>query len=362
MIGLQQISIIATPPARRQPVRTSVLEADDNHIRTALQREHARGGQSFIVVPRIEDLAPVRDRIRRLAPDLSVLEAHGKLPAADVDAAMVRFGDGEGDVLLATNIIEAGLDVPRANTMIIWRADRFGLAQLHQLRGRVGRGSRRGQVLLMTDGEGLAERTLKRLRTLTTYDQLGAGFEISISDLDRRGAGDPLSDTQAGHMKLIGVDLYQHLFAAVLRHMADGSDTTWTPDIRVGAVGQLPPDWIPDADLRLGLYIRLGHAPNLSALDMLRDELEDRFGALPDDAETLLTATRAALLARKARIARVDAGPAAIALTPREPREPPAGIGLEVKDDRWLLRERTSDEDRGDRVADLLERLLDEKR
>ncbi|MET0248463.1 MAG: helicase-related protein, partial [Sphingobium sp.] len=198
MIGLQQISVIATPPARRQPIRTSVMALDDARIRTALLRERSRGGQSFVVVPRIEDLASFSDRLKRIVPDLNLVVAHGKLPPAELDAAMVGFADGEGDVLLATNIIEAGLDVPRANTMIVWRADRFGLAQLHQLRGRVGRGNRRGQVMLLTDGTEIAPRTMKRLRTLATYDRLGAGFEISAADLDQRGAGDLLSDTQAG--------------------------------------------------------------------------------------------------------------------------------------------------------------------
>ncbi len=212
LVGLQQLSIIATPPARRQPIRTTVDRFDDTRVRIALTREKTRGGQSFVVVPRIEDLAGLSQRLTRLMPRLSIVEAHGKMPAADLDAAMVGFSDGVGDVLLATNIIEAGLDVPRANTMIVWRADRFGLAQLHQLRGRVGRGSRRGQILLITDDQkDVGERTLKRLRTLQAFDRLGAGFAISTRDLDMRGAGDLIGDAQAGHMKLIGVSLYQHL-------------------------------------------------------------------------------------------------------------------------------------------------------
>ncbi|WP_231635639.1 helicase-related protein [Novosphingobium sp. ST904] len=215
LVGLQQMSLITTPPARRQPIRTSIDRYDDARIRTALSREKARGGQSFVVVPRIEDMAPLAEKLRRIVPNLQVVEAHGKMPAAAIDDAMVGFGDGRGDILLATNIIEAGLDVPRANTMIIWRADRFGLAQLHQLRGRVGRGNRRGQVVLLTESENaIGPRTLKRLRTLAAFDRLGAGFEISAQDLDMRGAGDLLGEDQAGHMKLIGVDLYQHMLGA----------------------------------------------------------------------------------------------------------------------------------------------------
>jgi transcription-repair coupling factor (superfamily II helicase) len=206
MVGLQDMSIIATPPARRQPIRTSIDQFDEVRIRTALMREKTRGGQSFVVVPRIEDMAEVGNKLRQAAPELSVVEAHGKMPVAEIDEVMVGFAEGRGDILLGTNIIEAGLDVPRANTMIVWRADRFGLAQLHQLRGRVGRGSRRGQVVLLTRTEdGIGERTLRRLRTLAAFDRLGAGFEISAQDLDMRGAGELLGATQAGHMRLIGI-------------------------------------------------------------------------------------------------------------------------------------------------------------
>lgn len=153
LVGLRQLSVIATPPARRQPIRTAVSAFAPEMLRAALLRERSRGGQSFVVVPRIADMAPLAAQLAELVPELELLQAHGKMPAAEIDEAMVRFGRGDGDVLLATNIIEAGLDVPRANTMAIVHADRFGLAQLHQLRGRVGRGHRRGQVLLFTKGE-----------------------------------------------------------------------------------------------------------------------------------------------------------------------------------------------------------------
>ncbi|MEG8222831.1 helicase-related protein [Sphingomonas sp. HH69] len=358
MIGLQQMSVIATPPARRQPIRTSLPSPDDAMIRTALLRERSRGGQSFVVVPRIEDLAPLAERLARIVPDLALIEAHGKMPVAAIDDAMVRFGGGEGDVLLATNIIEAGLDVPRANTMIVWRADRFGLAQLHQLRGRVGRGNRRGQVILLTEAGEIAERTMKRLRTLATYDRLGAGFAISAADLDQRGAGDPMADTQAGHMKLIGIDLYQHLFEAALK-VARGEDAgLWTPELNLGSAGGLPSDWIPDPDIRLGLYVRLSRLVDEAGLSALEEELADRFGPLPPAAERLIDANRIAILARAAGIARVDAGPAAIALTPRETgRDMSKCAGLLEKDGRWLLKAQTDEADRLARVTDLLESI-----
>ncbi|MBO9723982.1 MAG: DEAD/DEAH box helicase [Novosphingobium sp.] len=358
MIGLQQMSIIATPPARRQPIRTSLIELDDARLRTALLRERARGGQSFVVVPRIDDIAPFSERLQRIVPDLVRIEAHGKLPPKEIDAAMIRFAGGDGDILLATNIIEAGLDVPLANTMVIWRADRFGLGQLHQLRGRVGRGHRRGQVLLVTEGPGIAARTMKRLRTLSTYDRLGAGFDIAAADLDLRGAGDPLSETQTGHMKLVGVDLYQHLFETALKRARGEEDLEWLPDIAVPSAGALPAEWIPDEDIRLGLYVRIARADEEGEIEALEQELLDRFGPLPPDAQQLMAIARIALLARTAGVARVDAGPAAIAFTPHGRRKrPPGGLGLIYKEGRWLLREGTEDAERPARVIELLEAL-----
>ncbi|MEH3101546.1 TRCF domain-containing protein [Sphingomonas adhaesiva] len=345
LIGLQQLSVIATPPARRQPIRTAVGAFDPETVRAALLREKSRGGQSFVVVPRIEDMATLADTLATLVPELEVLQAHGKMPAGDIDEAMVRFGGGGGDVLLATNIIEAGLDVPRANTMVIWRADRFGLSQLHQLRGRVGRGNRRGQVLLLTDpAHDIAARTLKRLRTLEAFDRLGAGFAISARDLDMRGAGDLLGETQAGHMKLIGIDLYQQLLEAGLRTARGETVERWTPDLRLGIAGCLPAAWIPEEELRVTLYARLARLADAAALGAFEEELEDRFGTIPPEAATLLAIARIRAEAHAAGIARIDAGPAAIALTLRDDATlDTAAAGLERRDDRWLLRERIGD-------------------
>ncbi|EJL29604.1 TRCF domain-containing protein [Novosphingobium sp. AP12] len=358
LVGLQQMSVIATPPARRQPIRTSIGQYDDGLIRTALAREKGRGGQSFVVVPRIEDMAKVAEKIRRAAPDLALVEAHGKMSAAEIDDVMVGFGAGRGDILLATNIIEAGLDVPRANTMIVWRADRFGLAQLHQLRGRVGRGNRRGQVILLIESEdAIGARTLKRLRTLTTFDRLGAGFAISGQDLDMRGAGDLVGEDQAGHMKLIGVDLYQQLLRVALQ-AARGEDVErWSPELNLGMSGVLPPSWIPEADLRLSLYVRLARIETEEALDAFDDELLDRFGPLPPEAVRLLAHARIRLAARALRIARIDAGPAAIALTlRRDCTLEVAANGLVESKGRWILAEALPSE--ADRIA-RVESLLD---
>lgn len=357
LVGLRQLSMIATPPARRQPIRTAVSTFSPETLRAALLRERSRGGQSFVVVPRIADMAPLAEKLARIVPELEVMQAHGKLPAAEIDDVMVRFGRGEGDVLLATNIIEAGLDVPRANTMAIVHADRFGLAQLHQLRGRVGRGHRRGQVLLFAKGEdAIAPRTLKRLRTLEAFDRLGAGFAISARDLDMRGAGDLLGDTQAGHMRLIGVELYQQLLEDALRTARGETVERWTPELRIGVEGRLPEAWIPDEDLRISLYARLGRLRDDAALDAFEAELEDRFGELPEDAATLLALARLRERMRMRSIARIDAGPAAIALTPHGQEPDLGGIeGLEEKDGRHLLKERhDSPADRLSRLGELL--------
>jgi transcription-repair coupling factor (superfamily II helicase) len=271
---------------------------------------------------------------------------------------MIRFSAGDGDILLATNIIEAGLDIPRANTMIIWRADRFGLAQLHQLRGRVGRGRARGYLLLVTEeGTAIAPATLKRLRTMEALDQLGAGFAISARDLDLRGAGDLLGEQQAGHMKLIGLGLYQHLLGQAIRVARGEQVEDWTPELHLGVSGRLPESWIPEEEVRINLYARIARLSSAAALDTLADELEDRFGTLPPEAATMIEIARIRQLARLARVQRVDAGPAAIALTPR-PDFAADASALEAKGDRLLLKERTEDgEQRLVRLRQLLEEL-----
>ncbi|WP_267395398.1 MULTISPECIES: helicase-related protein [unclassified Sphingomonas] len=360
LVGLQQLSVIATPPARRQPIRTTVGTFDPETVRTALLRERSRGGQSFVVVPRIEDMAPLAATLAKLVPELEILEAHGKMPAAEIDEAMVRFGRGEGDVLLATNIIEAGLDVPRANTMVITRADRFGLSQLHQLRGRVGRGGRRGQVLLLTEPDAdIAPRTLKRLRTLEAFDRLGAGFAISARDLDMRGAGDLLGETQAGHMKLIGIDLYQHLLEGALRTARDETVERWSPALHLGLEGRLPDSWMPEEELRVTTYARLARLEDAAALDAFADEMEDRFGALPEEVLSLLAVARVRVAARAAEVARIDAGPGAIALTPRRGfAGDAAALGLTEKNGRLILAERIDDpHERLERIEALLEQI-----
>jgi transcription-repair coupling factor (superfamily II helicase) len=320
LVGLQEISIIATPPARRQPIRTFLTPFDPVSVREALLRERGRGGQSFFVCPRIEEIGPMAQRLKELVPELDLLVAHGQMKPEEIDDAMLRFADGRGDVLLATNIIESGLDVPCANTILIWRADRFGLSQLHQLRGRVGRGRMRGVAYLLTDPEHeIAPATRERLETLEALDRLGSGFAISARDLDLRGAGDIFGEAQAGHVKLIGVGLYQHLLErAVKRARGEALDDDWTPEVHLGIDGRIPADYVPEAEVRLNLYARLNRLTREDEIDALSDEIEDRFGNPPEEIAALFSLARLKRLARAAGVARLDAGPKGLALTFRE--------------------------------------------
>jgi transcription-repair coupling factor (superfamily II helicase) len=320
MVGIQDVSVIASPPARRRPIRTFLAPFDAASLRTALLREKRRGGQSFVVVPRIEDIAPLAERLAKLTPELSVRVAHGGLSADEADAVMVGFADGEGDVLLATNIIESGLDVPRANTMIVWRPDRFGLSQLHQLRGRVGRGRAQGIAYLISDPEDdLPDATRARLSTLEAFDRLGSGLAISARDLDLRGGGDLVGEDQAGHVKMIGAALYQRLLERAVR-VARGEIEAgeWTPELALGEAGSIPIDYVPDAVTRIGLYGRLARMIASDEIDAFEEELEDRFGTIPDQVVTLLSLARLQALARAADVRQVRAGPkgAALILTP----------------------------------------------
>jgi transcription-repair coupling factor (superfamily II helicase) len=362
MIGLQDLSVIATPPAQRRPIRTFVAPFDEATARQALLRERRRGGQSFVVCPRVEDITPMAKRLARLVPELQVFVAHGKMPADEIDEAMVRFADGEGDVLLATNIIESGLDVPRANTMLIWRADRFGLAQLHQLRGRVGRGRVRGIAYLLTDPEAkIAAATRKRLKTLETMDRLGAGFAISARDLDARGAGDLFGEEQAGHVKLIGMGLYRHLLECALA-TARGKPVTeeWSPEFNLDLVGRIPEDYVPDSEVRINLYARLAKLDDDAEIDALSDEIEDRFGPQPEPVHALFLLARLKHLCRQVGIARVDAGPQAIALTFRSDIRDHKAIQrlmraskgrLAWRDERLVYARETKDPDERQRVT-----------
>lgn len=336
LVGLQAMSVIATPPARRQPIRTALKSAFDNGVATALTREKLRRGQSFVVVPRIADLDEVEALLQRLVPDQSIIKVHGKLPGAQLDQAMIDFAEGKGDVLLATNIIETGLDVPRANTMVVWNADRFGLAQLHQLRGRVGRGRRRGTIILLSPGDSLTDRSRKRLETLARHGQLGAGFAIAASDLDQRGGGDLVSDAQSGHMKLIGLEYYQHLLEGAISASRGEAAPSPEPEMRLDSPGSIPTDWIPDETVRLNLYLRLSRIESPNEIEAFREELTDRFAELPPEAEALLSARELAICARRRGVASLTLGPGGCAITAGMGATGLDRAGFARKDDRWI--------------------------
>ncbi|MBB3595878.1 transcription-repair coupling factor (superfamily II helicase) [Rhizobium sp. BK529] len=316
MAGLQDVSLLNTSPARRRPVRTFLVPFDPAAVRAALLREYRRGGQSFVIVPRIEDIDHLAKVLREIVPEMSVRTAHGKMRTAALDGVVVDFADGDGDILLSTNIIENGLDVPRANTILIWQAHRFGLSQLHQLRGRVGRGQMQAFAYLLTEPEReLPEEARLRLSALIDNDRLGAGISISLQDLDIRGGGDITGEDQAGHMRAIGVGLYQKLLEDAL----DGGSRSSSRRPRsvstvLGETGSIPASYVCDPTLRLNLYIRLAKATSAAQIEELAEEFEDRFGELPQDVLTLLRIARLKIIARERGIYKLEAGPSGLAI------------------------------------------------
>ncbi len=362
LVGLQSLSVLATPPALRQPVRTIVTAFEDETLREALVREHRRGGQSFVVCPRIEDIAPLKERLGKLVPDLDIAVAHGELKAAEMDETMVRFADGSGDVLLATAIIESGLDVPRANTMLVWDAARFGLAQLHQLRGRVGRGQRRGVVYLLSDPAAPPSPAAEqRLRALEAMDRLGAGFAISARDLDLRGAGDLVGEDQAGHAKLVGLGLYRHLLELALMQAKGLPAEDWTPEIALGLAAIIPDSYVPEPEIRLDLYTRVLRLREAEAIEALAAEVEDRFGAMPEPVAALFTLGRLRAACRQLGIAKLGGGPQGIAADFRpgcRPGPMQAAEDLVLRDSRIVLRRATDNPaTRAELAVELLDRI-----
>ncbi len=317
LTGVRDLSIIATPPVDRLAIRSYVSEFDTITVREALMRERARGGQSFFVVPRIVDLPEIEEFLRREVPEVSFIVAHGQLAAGDLDQRMNDFYDGKGEVLLATTIIESGLDIPTANTMVIHRADMFGLAQLYQLRGRVGRSKARAFCYLTTRPRTpLTPQAERRLKTLASLDTLGAGFNLASHDLDARGAGNLLGEEQSGHIREVGYELYQQMLEETIARLRAGqtaegaeAEDAWAPVLNLGVPVLIPEVYVPDLDLRLGLYRRLTGLATKVELEGFAAELIDRFGKLPREVNTLLLVMRIKAMCRRAGIARLDAGP-----------------------------------------------------
>ena len=314
--GVRELSIIGTPPVDRLAIRTYVSEFDTVTLREALLREHYRGGQSFFVVPRISDLPDIEDFLKTQVPEVSFVIANGQMAAGELDDRMNAFYDGKYDVLLATTIVESGLDIPTANTMIIHRADMFGLSQLYQIRGRVGRSKTRAYAYLTTKPrKPLTSSAEKRLRVLGSLDSLGAGFTLASQDLDIRGAGNLLGDDQSGHVREVGFELYQEMLQEAIAKMQAGgleglTDTdSWSPQINLGVPVLIPETFVPDLDVRLGLYRRLSSLSTKVELEGFAAELIDRFGKLPSEVDTLLRIVRVKGMCKRAGIAKLDGGP-----------------------------------------------------
>lgn len=329
LTGVRELSLITTAPVDRMAVRTFISPFDALVIRETLMREHYRGGQSFYVCPRLADLSEIHYFLKSDVPELKVAVAHGQMPATELEDIMNAFYEGRYDVLLSTTIVESGLDVPTANTLIVHRADMFGLAQLYQLRGRVGRSKVRAFALFTLPVNrtltGMAERRLKVLQSL---DTLGAGFQLASHDLDIRGAGNLLGDEQSGHIKEVGFELYQQMLeeaVAELKGDEEITDSGWSPQISVGTPVMIPDEYVPDLHLRLGLYRRLGEITELSDIDAFGAELIDRFGPLPLEVQHLLKIVYIKSLCRTANVEKLDAGPKGVVVQFRNREFPNPG-------------------------------------
>ncbi|MGE5475713.1 MAG: transcription-repair coupling factor [Bacteroidales bacterium] len=332
LTGVKEMSVIATPPVDRLAVRTFVLPFDPVVVREAILRERYRGGQVFYVCPRLADIDRVADRIAKLVPEVKCAVAHGRLTPTELEEVMTAFGDKQYDVLLSTNIIESGIDMPSVNTLIIHRADMFGLGQLYQLRGRVGRSKTRGYAYFTLPTEKvLSKAAEKRLQVMQALDTLGAGFQLASHDLDIRGAGNLLGEEQSGHIREVGIELYQQLIEEAVAAAKGGEGAIaaeeWSPQITIGMPVLIPESYVQDLSVRLSLYRRIAALSEAAEIDALAAELVDRFGKLPPEVENLLQVVAIKAACKQANIEKVDAGPKGAVITFRNNFFPnPAGL------------------------------------
>ncbi|MBY0335202.1 MAG: transcription-repair coupling factor [Acetobacteraceae bacterium] len=322
LTGVREMSIIATPPVDRLAVRTFIMPWDGLVIREAIQRERFRGGQIFCVTPRLEDMDRLATRVQEIAPEARIVQAHGRLAPTELERVMTEFSDGKHDILLATNIVESGLDMPAVNTLIIHRADMFGLAQLYQLRGRVGRGKQRGYAYLTWPAHHrLAPTAQKRLEVMQTLDTLGAGFTLASHDLDIRGAGNLLGEEQSGQIREVGIELYQEMLEDAVADLRAGSrkrreeDRDFTPQINLGLPVLIPEPYVSELPVRLGLYRRIGALQSEAEVEAMAAEFADRFGPVPPEVENLLQVVALKLACKAANVDKVDAGPKGLVLS-----------------------------------------------
>ena len=318
LTGVKQLSIIATPPVDRLAARTFVMPFDTVMIKEAIYREKYRGGQIYFVCPRVSDILQIEPKLRALVPDVKIAVAHGQMAPTHLEDVMCDFADGKADILLSTTIIESGIDLPNVNTMIIYRADMFGLAQLYQLRGRIGRSKQRGYCYFtIPNKKVLTQVAEKRLNILQALNQLGAGFSLANHDLDIRGAGNILGVEQSGHIKDVGIALYHHLLEEEINRIKANIDGNgelvhtqddWSVQITTGVPIIIPENYVADLGVRLGLYKRIGNLKTSEELNDMREELIDRFGQIPEEVENLLKTVEIKQICQLANIERVDAG------------------------------------------------------
>ena len=322
LTGVREMSIIATPPIDRLAVRTFVTPYDSLIIREAILREHYRGGQVFFVCPRLDDLVQLEKDLALLIPEIKLITAHGQMPTTQLENVMTAFYDRQYDLLLSTNIVESGIDIASANTLIIHRSDLFGLAQLYQLRGRVGRSKAQSYAYLtMPANKPISETAQRRLEIMQTLDKLGAGFTLASHDMDIRGTGNLVGEEQSGHIREVGVELYQHLLQeAILMVRAEQElgihvDRDWSPQINLGTSVMIPETYVADLNLRLSLYRRAANLQNRNEIDGFAAEMIDRFGKLPPEVRNLFEIIEIKSYCRQASIEKVDAGPKGLVIT-----------------------------------------------
>jgi transcription-repair coupling factor (superfamily II helicase) len=311
--GVRDLSLITTPPIDRLAVRTFVTPFDPLVVREALLREHYRGGQSFFVAPRIADLRAAEAFLKENVPEVKTAVAHGQMASSVLEDVMTAFYERKVDVLISTNIVESGLDIPTANTMIVERADMFGLSQLYQIRGRIGRSKARAYAYLTTPPDKkLTDTATRRLEVLQSLDQLGAGFSVASHDMDIRGAGNLLGEEQSGHVREVGIELYQEMLEEAVSSLREGGEPTeeqWSPSINLGASVLIPESYVADLNVRMSLYRRLSGLQSRADIDSFAAELIDRFGPLPEEVSHLFEIVAIKQLALQAGVEKIDAGP-----------------------------------------------------
>ena len=316
--GIKKLSLISTPPVNRLAIRTFVIEWDSVVLIDALLREKNRGGQIFVVCPRVKDIDSLYDRINKMTPELSISVAHGQMKVNELDKSINDFSEGKVDILISTNIIESGIDIPNANTMIIHKSDMFGLSQLYQLRGRVGRGKQRAYTYFTIEkNKILLKKSQQRLDVIKTLDNLGAGFSLASYDMDIRGAGNLLGDEQSGQIKEVGVELYQDMLKDAVNSFKNGSkqiEEVWSPSISLGLSVLIPENYVYDLSTRMSLYRKAGELLNSDDIKNFSDELFDRFGPPPSQVNNLLTTLMIKNKCLKCKINFVDAGPKGLLL------------------------------------------------